>query len=96
MDDDAKDQGLSGWAGYALGRLAAERDQHTSETMAAVFGRRLQTTDGAELVAQNRSLAAENAKLRERLTVYHENYTRLKEWADRAEAELARLRVAKA
>jgi hypothetical protein len=96
MDDEAQDQGLSGWAGYALGRLAAERDQHTSETMDAVFGRRLQTTNGAELLAQNRLLAAENAKLRGRLTVYHENYARLKEWADLAEAELVRLRAGKA
>ena len=90
MDDEdgLGSPGLSGWAGFQLGRMAAERDQHTSETIAAVFGSRRPTINVAALQAQNQDLAAENARLRQALSDYELNYGNLKAWANRAEAKI--------
>jgi hypothetical protein len=90
-DDELATPGLSGWAGYALGRMAAERDRHTSETVDAVFRRRQPTVNVNAILAQNQALAAENARLRQDLADYQLNYANLKAWANRAEARIEQL-----
>jgi hypothetical protein len=74
----------------------ANHERSVDETADWIANRNRPAINSQALQAQVQALSAENANLRERLTVYHENYARLKEWADRAEAELARLRAAKA
>jgi hypothetical protein len=91
-DDELKTPGLSGWAGYALGRMAANRERETSETMDALFRRRAPTIDVNRVLAQNRALAAENARLRHSLTEYKLNYEELLRWSDGAEKTIKELR----
>jgi hypothetical protein len=90
-DDELATPGLSGWAGYALGRIAANRDRETGETLDAVFRRRQQNVDVGSVLEQNKALAAENARLRQDLADYQLNYRNLKAWADRAEARIDQL-----
>ena len=63
MDDDLPSQGMSGWAGYALGRMSAESDQVMDE-----FARKLNQRfrPQAPTVDVN-ALLAENQELRRRL-----------------------------
>jgi hypothetical protein len=91
-DDELESPGLSGWAGYALGRMAAERDRHTSETIDAMFNRRRQVVNVDAVLAQNQALANENARLRADLEAYRFNYANLKAWADRAEQRIEELK----
>ena len=90
-DDELSTPGLSGWAGYALGRMAANRDRETSETLDALFRRRQPTVNASAVMAQNQSLAAENARLRQELEAYKLNFNNLRRWADSAEDTLERL-----
>ena len=91
MDDDLPSQGMSGWAGYALGRMSAESDQVMDE-FAQKLNRRFRpqapTVDVNVLIADNQELLAENQELRRLLGDYERNYRALKAWADEAEAVL--------
>src|SRR6516164_7664606 len=40
MDDDTCESGLSGWAGYQLGRMSAESDARDRQTADLLFNRR--------------------------------------------------------
>ncbi len=99
MDDDREEStGLSGWASFQLGRMAAENDRHTSETLRTVFNRRQTVSEVDALLAQNRAfaaqnqvLAAENLRLRQSLAAYERNYDNLDAWADRAKARIEQL-----
>jgi alpha-D-ribose 1-methylphosphonate 5-triphosphate synthase subunit PhnG len=91
-DDELPTPGLSGWAGYALGRMAAKREQETGEMVDALFRRRQQPTVNVNSVlAQNQALAAENARLQQELAAYKLNFNNLRAWADSAEKILERL-----
>ena len=94
MDDEdgLGSPGLSGWAGFQLGRMAAERDRHTSETVAALFGRRRPAVNVNAVLAHNQALAAENAQLRRDLEAFRHNYNKLNAWAEEAERDLKRFR----
>jgi hypothetical protein len=91
MDDGEEGQGPSGYAWYQLGRMAAENDRHTSQTITALLHRRRAASVQDPLEAQNQALAAENARLRQELADYQLNYRNLKAWADRAEAQIDQL-----
>jgi hypothetical protein len=91
MDDDGEAQGPSGWAWFQLGRMAADHERHTSETVATLLRRRRAATVEDALRAQNQALAAENARLRQDLADYKLNYSNLKAWANRAEARINQL-----
>jgi hypothetical protein len=92
-DDELPTPGLSGWAGYALGRMAAKREQETGEMVDALFRRRQQPTVNVNSVlAQNQALAAENARLRQELATYQHNYAKLRTYAEEARRDLKRLR----
>jgi hypothetical protein len=90
-DDELATPGLSGWAGYALGRIAANRDRETGETLDAVFRRRQPNVNVNSVLDHNQALAAENARLRQELEVYKRNYRELDVWARDAEKQIARL-----
>ena len=93
MDDNGlPTRGLSGWAGYALGRMSAERDRSTEKLMDALSRRGAPAINVADVLAQNRALAAENAKLRHSLDEYKSNYDELNRWATEAEATIKSLR----
>ena len=91
-DDELATPGLSGWAGYALGRMAANRDRETSETVDALFRRRQPVVNVNDVLAQNQALAAENARLRQDLAAYKYNYANLRTWAEEAVRDLRHLR----
>jgi crotonobetainyl-CoA:carnitine CoA-transferase CaiB-like acyl-CoA transferase len=92
MSDETQDNGPSGWAWYQLGRMAAKADRSRSDAIASVFAARRQNQVVADpLLAQNQALAAENAQLRQELAEYQRNYSRLDEWARRAERQIAQL-----
>ncbi len=90
-DDELPTPGLSGWAGYVLGRMAANRDREMGETVDALFRRRQPEINVSAVLAQNRALAAENRQLRQDLAAYKLNYGNLKAWANRAEARINQL-----
>lgn len=93
MDDDREEStGLSGWASFQLGRMAAENDRHTSETLRTVFNRPQTVSEVNALLVQNRALAAENLRLKQDLSDYELNYNSLKAWAGRATAEIKQLK----
>jgi hypothetical protein len=91
MDDDEEGQGPSGYAWYQLGRMAAENDRHTSQTISTLLHRRRAGSTHEALQAQNQALAAENARLRQELEAYKLNFNNLRRWADSAENTLERL-----
>ena len=91
MDDEVEGQGPSGYAWYQLGRMAAENDRHTSQTISTLLHRRRAVSPDDSLQAQNQALSAENAQLRQELADYKLNYRNLKAWADRAEARIDQL-----
>jgi hypothetical protein len=91
MDGDEECQGPSGFAWYQLGKMAAENDRHTSQTVSTLLHRRRTVSAYDALHAQNQELAAENARLRQELEVYKRNYRELDVWARDAEKQIARL-----
>ena len=94
MDDEGEGSGLSGWAGFALGRMSAEHDRSMSQTAhwfnRTFFGRPSQASPRIAVPSYD-SIAAENVELRRQLENYKHNYGRLKRWADEAEQKLKRL-----
>lgn len=88
MDDDQRGQGPGGWAWFQLGRMAADHERHTSETVSTLLHHRRSGTALDCLQIQNEALAAENAQLRQDLEDYQLNYAKLKAWADRAEVRI--------
>jgi hypothetical protein len=92
MDDDEEGRGPSGYAWFQLGRMAADHERHTSETVAALLHRRRTVNVQDSLQVQNQALAAENARLRQDLAAYQHNYDRLRTWAEEARRDLKRLR----
>lgn len=91
MSNDEHINGLSGWAGVALGRMWAEHDRSMDETLAWFVNGRRQPVNPGALQAQNQALLAENAQLRQDLAAYKLNYGNLKAWANRAEARINQL-----
>jgi hypothetical protein len=91
MDEDEESQGSSGYAWYQLGRMTAENERHTSQTISTLLHRQKAVGADNVLQAQNQALAAENAQLRQELADYKLNYRNLKAWADRAEAQIDQL-----
>ena len=92
MSDDSQNNGLSGWAGIALGRMWAHHEQSMKETNTWFANGRRSPVDVNAVMAQNHALREENARLRDRLNLYASNYDALDAWARKAEMELARLR----
>ncbi|MGI4952346.1 MAG: hypothetical protein ACRYGM_11105 [Janthinobacterium lividum] len=90
------DDGFSGVTGYALGRMAAQRERSLED-----FGRALQRrfrpaapiVDVDALMTENQILQAELARVSQALRDYEWNYSKLRSWADVAEAELQALRA---
>jgi hypothetical protein len=91
VSEDGSSNGLSGWAGLALGRMWTEHDRSTEESIAWFANRRRRNVDAASLATQIQALAAENAQLRQELADYRLNYRNLKSWANRAEAQIDQL-----
>ena len=94
-DDELPTRGLSGWAGYQLGRMAAEDRDPIGGDAWPLFRRRNgidRSSNPATLLAQNQALAKENAQLRADLEAYRFNYNNLKAWADRAEQRIEELK----
>jgi hypothetical protein len=92
MDDDEESRGPSGYAWFQLGRMAADHERHTSETVAALLHRRRTVNVQDSLQAQNHALAAENARLRQELATCQHNYAKLRIYAEEARRDLKRLR----
>ncbi|WP_424138915.1 hypothetical protein [Roseomonas chloroacetimidivorans] len=91
MDDDLPSQGMSGWAGYALGRMSAESDQVMDEfarTLNRRFRPQAPTVDVNALLAENQALRQQLKATQSALTDYEFNYAELKKWAREAEAKL--------
>ncbi|RYF11521.1 MAG: hypothetical protein EOO40_03180 [Deltaproteobacteria bacterium] len=87
---------FSGSTAYALGRMSAQSDRDLQD-----FGRALQrrfrppapTVDVNALMTENQILQAELARVSQALRDYEWNYSKLRSWADAAEAELQALRA---
>ena len=99
MSDESPSNGLSGWAGVALGRMWAEHDRTMRQAGSWFVGRHGQGASLAdfqaanqELAAQNQALAAENLRLKQDLSDYELNYNNLKAWAGRAKARIEELK----
>jgi hypothetical protein len=90
-DDDEEGRGPSGWAWFQLGRMAADNERHTSQTVSRLLHARRTASLQQELEAQIHALAAENARLRQELADYQRNYSKLDAWARRAEQQIAQL-----
>jgi cell division protein FtsB len=87
-DDELPNPGLSGWAGFQLGKMFAEHQRSSAETAAWFTNRNRRVADPAALQAQNQALANENAQLRQELADYKRNYQTLREWAEKASRDL--------
>ena len=99
MSDDLPSNGLSGWAGIALGRMWADHDRTMEHAGNWFAGRHNKTASLADvqaanqaLAAQNQALAAENLRLKQDLSDYELNYNNLKAWAGRARARIEELK----
>jgi hypothetical protein len=87
MDDELDSPGISGLAGYALGRMSAENDR-----VMANFGRSLQrrlrpaapVVDVDALLAENQMLRDQLASTRADLDTVRGIYGRLHAWATQA------------
>lgn len=100
MDDDAHGNGLSGWAFHELGRQS-ERSYQNRMNVVANFAARLRgerPVNVGALIAQNQALWQQNQDLLRRnqdlqaeLRDWRLDYRKLTEWAEGAEAALARL-----
>ncbi|NPD66358.1 hypothetical protein HN018_23280 (plasmid) [Lichenicola cladoniae] len=95
MTDDEPNSGLSGWAGVTLGRMWAEHERSTDDTLAWFANRRNPQASLADyqaaiqaLATQNQALADEILHLKKKLAVSERNYNALDAWADQAQAEL--------
>ncbi len=91
MPDDETRNGISGWAGIALGRMWAEHERSVDDTLDWFVNRRNETANSAAMEARNQDLVAENSRLRQALADYELNYANLKAWANRAEAQINEL-----
>jgi cell division protein FtsB len=69
----------------------AEHDHSMKESIAWFANRHRRPADPAALLAQNQTLAAENAQLRQELADYKRNYVELDAWARRAERQIDQL-----
>jgi hypothetical protein len=91
MDDELPSAGLSGLAGYALGRMSAENDR-VMDGFAQSLRRRSRpptpTVDVNALLTENQALRQQLSAAQAELENYGYNYRVLKEWAKRAEAKL--------
>ena len=83
------------YAAYQLGQQSAELDVATSRAIRSVLGRRAPQVDGVALLAQNRAMAEEVARLRTALSMSNRNlsalendYAELRAWADMASRKL--------
>ena len=98
--------GLSGWAGYQLGRMDAESAQSTRRLVENLRARfQPPPIDVNALIANNQALAAQNqalwnqveelqrvnAELASNHNVLLKNYQRLAKWADEATLKLRQL-----
>lgn len=99
MSDELPSNGLSGWAGVALGRMWAENDRTMEEACKWFVNRHNKGASLADFqaanqafAAQNQALAAENLRLKQDLSEYEFNYNNLKAWAGRATAEIEQLK----
>ena len=95
MDDELPSSGMSGFAGYALGRMSAQNDQ-VMDDLARSLRRRFQpqapTVDVNALLAENQALHAQVQELQKSLRAYVFNYRRLEQWAEQADAALDKYR----
>lgn len=103
--DGESDNGLSGWAWYQMGRMAADGDRQRCETVRALLSP--PPADTNALVANNRALVAQNqalwaqsaelqrinAELVDRHNALLRDYQELSSWADGAAARLKELGV---
>ena len=91
MDDELHSPGLSGYAGYALGRMAAESERDLED-----FGRSLRrrvqpsapTVDVSALIAENEMLRQQLASTQADLSNLQGIYNRLDLWATQASRTL--------
>ena len=94
MDDELHSPGLSGYAGYALGRMSAQNERALGD-----FGRALQrrfrpvapTVDVGALIAENEMLRRQLADTEADFSLLQGNHTRLKAWAIQASQALDEL-----
>lgn len=84
-------QGMSGFAGYTLGRLSAQNDR-IMENLATSFRNRFQPepprVDVNALLAENQMLRQQLAATRSGLTTLRKSYDELFAWAGKASALL--------
>ncbi len=92
MDDEAGGAGLSGFAWYQFGQMSADSAAKTRAAVREVFSPRRAQVNVDQVLAQNRDLAAENARLHHSLVEYKLNYDELRRWSDGAEETIIRLR----
>ena len=92
-DEDTHDSGIGTLAAYQLGRWSAESDAELSGVMARLRRARRGSPVSDNLAIANKALVNENAELRRQLTAYQHNYRRLREWADKVEPMLERLKT---
>ena len=103
MADEEQDNGISGVAGLALGRMWANHDRMVDETYDQLHARRgPNTADRRVSIAEVNALRLENAQLRQQLAdtlfdldTYKMNYDELRRWADGAEETMRKLGVLK-
>ena len=92
-DEDTQDVGMGALAAYQLGRWSAESDAEVNHMMDALRRARRGSPVSDNLSIANQALVNENAELRRQLTAYQHNYRRLREWADKVEPMLERLKT---
>ena len=97
MAEEDVGNGLSGWAGVALGRMWAEHEQSMGKTLDWFNGCGRQHTQGPAKQVQHhdQSLATENSQLRDQLNQtrralagLEDDYAELRAWADMASRKL--------
>jgi cell division protein FtsB len=88
MDGECSKSGLGSLTWYWLGRSAADAENAQTNAVNTVSRNRRWSADLQTLAARNRTLAAENAQLRQELADYELNYNNLKQWADDASKRL--------
>ena len=106
--DDGDGSGLSGWGFYELGRQAGESDRDASDTALAfsrILHRKLNPqpyVDVSALVAERnhyydqvQALRLENAKLRDSIEVWKENFYAFREWGRGLKRDLENERQSK-
>ena len=99
MDDELHSPGLSGYAGYALGRMSAQNERALGD-----FGRALQrrlqpSASAAEvgvLIAENEALRQQLAAVQANLCSLEADYSKLKAWGIKASQVLDKYGLLKA